>query len=187
MVVVGRLLGMRQRPHATYDVQHIPGKPFVTNALPRHFRPLDCHGRHSTWSLVYESPVLHEPIAIDISWLPTDSLRPDHLPAWLCGLLPAVGRCIDAITDKFPRDERVAFVMRSAITLWADRLCCFLIEVCTEEGVFWEIVIDDTKFPGSCEVSCLGGDYLPSRDYLGCVAAGHSLLDSQIPDRYWSD
>ncbi len=159
----------------------------MPNVLPQHFHPLTPQGRYSTWSLVYKSSVLHDPIAIDISWWPTESPAPEEMPNWFCGLLPAVGKCIDAVPGMFAGNEPVAFVMRSAITLCANRLVAFHVEVCTEEGVFWEIVINDTNFPESFEVDCLGGNYKPNRDYLDQLAPGHSLLVSPIPERYWGD
>lgn len=159
----------------------------MSNELTQHFRPLNPHGRHSTWSLVYDSPVLHDPIAIDISWWPTDSPAPEQIPRWFGGILPKVGKCIDAMAGMCPRSEPVAFVMRAAITLSAHRLVSLQIEVCTKEGVFWEIVIDDARLPDSIEVDCVGGDYIPSRDYLDRLAPRHSLLNSLIPKQYWGD
>jgi hypothetical protein len=154
--------------------------------LPTFFRRLDATGRFATWAFTYNSPVLKDPIAIDVYPLPEEDVFLTAVPGWLYDALPAIGRCIDSLGRDLPSGDNAAYVMRSSIAIGADHIASFIIESCDHEGMFWETVVDEKKFPKEFDVSCWGGNYQPTRDYLDRLAPGHSLMSSDIPERFWS-
>jgi hypothetical protein len=159
----------------------------MDTSLPPHFRQLDpADGYYATWKFVYDSPLLNNPITINVSADCGGSPRSSIPPDWFFQLLPALGRCIDVLGPKLPNDDDPAIVMCADVSLVGNRLSSFVIESCALNGELWEVVVATAHFPDKMKIDCWGGCYFPGKEQLERLAHGHALLNSDIPRHFWS-
>ena len=126
------------------------------------------------------------PIFLHIHWrydwvTEPDKRPPAELPAWFVSVLPKIGECTEQIyLEGLPGDDVPRYLLDVNIGIITDKIHSMDIQTVDSNGEYWETVVDVSVFPEEYMISCWGGGYYNSADYLSNLPLNHLIHEATL-------